>query len=75
MYLLTEDVPRIAWRGRWKSMSVIERYLQDAAGAMLLNSLTSESRALIRVFADAALGLLDLFCADPSLWLKVVRRA
>ena len=73
LYLMTEDIAKIAWRGRWRSMTSLERYLQDSAGALLLQQLTPESRALIRVFAEAAAGVLNAFVRDPCHWLRVAR--
>ena len=71
-YLDTEDVQRTAWRGRWRTLSTIERYLQDAAGTLLLHDLSPEAKALVRIFADASGTIVASFLKDPCLWSLTV---
>ena len=54
MYLETEDINLIAWRGRWSKVRTIELYLQEVAAQLLLQQLPDWSRsriALLRRFA------------------------
>ncbi|CAE7480810.1 unnamed protein product, partial [Symbiodinium microadriaticum] len=47
MYQLTEDIPRIQWRGRWQQRRTLEYYLQDVAGQLLLADLAESHRSQI----------------------------
>ena len=58
-YLLTENIPLIAWRGRWQRTRTLEHYLQEVAAQLLLAELTEESRERIRAFASASDYLLS----------------
>ena len=60
-YMVTEDIPRVFWRGRWRQASSAERYLQAAAASTVLSSLPEASRALVARFAAAADELLFAF--------------
>jgi hypothetical protein len=60
-YIETEDVQRIAWRGRWARLQTLEFYLQEVAAQMLLSTLSETSRTLIKLLADAASALLHHF--------------
>ncbi|CAE7640566.1 SUF4 [Symbiodinium sp. CCMP2592] len=44
MYQLTEDIPRIQWRGRWQQRRTLEHCLQDVAGQLLLADLAESHR-------------------------------
>ena len=48
----TEDIPRVAWRGRWQRHQTLEFYLQDVAGQQLLLRLPEVKRELIRFLAS-----------------------
>ena len=70
LYLASEDVQRVMWRGRWRSLGTVERYLQDSAGALLLHELPAEAKAMIRVFSDASESVVATFLMDPVLWVS-----
>ena len=57
---LTEDINRIAWRGRWRKTSTLEFYLQEVAAQTMLNELPSASRARVKRFSDCCYDLLVL---------------
>ena len=44
-YFQTEDVPRIAWRGRWKKVATLEHYLQEVAAQLLLRNRSAFDRS------------------------------
>ncbi len=74
-YLQTEDIPRIAWRGRWRKVETLEHYLQEVAAQLLLADLPLESRTRIGELAAASSRLLQLFLhlGSASLWGAMVR--
>jgi hypothetical protein len=54
LYLETEDLGKVAWRGRWAKLKTIEFYLQEVAAQLLLQNLTATSRdriALLRAYS------------------------
>jgi len=55
----TEDIPRVAWRGRWQRQQTLEFYLQEVAGQQLLLRLSADHRDLIKFLAS-----LSDFCLD-----------
>ena len=57
MYLQTENIPLICWRGRWARVKTLEFYLQEVSAQVLLHSLSSASRALIERLNRASFGL------------------
>ena len=61
MYQLTEDIPRIQWRGRWQQRRTLEYYLQDVAGQLLLADLAESHRSRIRELASFSDQLLSSF--------------
>ena len=63
LYLETEDLPLVAWRGRWSKTKTVEFYLQEVAAQLLLQRLPRWARDRIR--------LLSSF--SRSLVLKVVQ--
>ena len=74
-YLQTEDVPRIAWRGRWGKVEALEHYLQEVAAQLLLTDLPLAARGAISEFASASSRLLKLFLklGSASLWGEMVK--
>ena len=48
LYLMTENIPLISWRGRWARVRTLEFYLQEVAAQVLLHSLSPKSRILIQ---------------------------
>ncbi|CAE7945305.1 Abhd17b, partial [Symbiodinium sp. KB8] len=61
MYQLTEDIPRIQWRGRWQQRRTLEYYLQDVAGQLLLADLAESHRSQICELASASSSLMWSF--------------
>ena len=39
MYLDSEDLPKVAWRGRWARMRTVEHYVQEVAAQLFLHQL------------------------------------
>ena len=74
-YLQTEDVPRIAWRGRWRKVETLEHHLQEVAAQLLLTDLPPTARQTIGELATASSRLLELFLQldSASLWGEMVR--
>ena len=60
LYLATEDVQLVQWRGRWSKLKTVEFYLQEVAAQVLLHSLDSLSRERVKILADHAKHLLSL---------------
>ena len=65
-YLQTEDIARIAWRGRWRKVETLEHYLQEVAAQLLLTDLPLTARQSIGEFAAASSRLLELFLRSGS---------
>ena len=59
LYLETEDLPLVAWRGRWSKTKNVEFYLQEVAAQLLLHRLPSWSRERIRTLASFSRCLID----------------
>ena len=64
LYLETEDLPLVAWRGRWSKSKTVEFYLQEVAAQLLLHRLPSWARERIRTLASFSRRLLDLVIAS-----------
>ncbi len=60
LYAIYEDIPWIAWRGRWSRTRTLEFYLQEVAAQLLLHELTPTARSKIRQFDAAA---YDVLCS------------
>ena len=58
LYLETEDLALVAWRGRWAKIKTVEFYLQEVAAQLLLQRLPAAARARIAVLRDASRMLL-----------------
>ena len=52
-FFLMEDLPCLAWRGRWDS-AALERYVQEASVHEVLNGLTAEARRRVKATHEAA---------------------
>ena len=59
LYLATEDIPLIAWRGRWTKVKTIEFYLQEVAAQLLLHHLSESAKARIELLAAWVTSLLE----------------
>jgi hypothetical protein len=60
-YQRTEDVPLLAWRGRWARTKTLEYYLQEVAAQMLLSSLSPADRDRILILDRACQAILSSF--------------
>ena len=60
-YMSTEDLPRTMWRGRWRSTTSAERYLQEATAQAFLSSLPSAVRSRVALFARTSGGVLKAY--------------
>ena len=52
-YLDCEDIPRIAWRGRWSQVKTLEFYLQEVAAQVIFHRLPATSQTIIATLAEA----------------------
>ena len=59
LYLATEDIGLVQWRGRWTKQKTIEFYLQEVAAQLMLHDLDVLARERIRKLATAARPLLQ----------------
>lgn len=66
LYLLTEDIPLICWRGRWARLKTLEFYLQEVAAQVLMHSLTANAKKLISKLSDACFEIFDRFLHEVS---------
>ena len=57
LYLMTEDIPLICWRGRWSRVKTLEFYLQEVAAQVMEHNLSASSRKMISDFCTACNGL------------------
>lgn len=58
LYLATEDIGLVQWRGRWTKQKTIEFYLQEVAAQLMLHDLDVLARERIRKLSAAARSLL-----------------
>ena len=58
LYLETEDLPLVAWRGRWSKTKTVEFYLQEVAAQLLLQRLPQWARARVRLLSKYSRALL-----------------
>ena len=68
-YLETEDLSRVAWRGRWSRQKTLEFYLQEVAAQMILQRLSAEVRSKIATLDRLSSKLLAYFIslvAEPA---------
>lgn len=59
LYLATEDIGLVQWRGRWTKQKTIEFYLQEVAAQLMLHDLDVLARERIRKLSAAARSLLQ----------------
>ena len=57
-YACTENIPLIAWRGRWARTRTLEFYLQEVSAQLLLHELPAGSRAKIEFLSNCSLAVL-----------------
>ena len=58
LYLETEDLPLVAWTGRWSKSKTVEFYLQEVAAQLLLQRLPQWARARVRLLSKYSRALL-----------------
>ena len=58
LYLETEDLPLVAWRGRWSKTKTIEFYLQEVAAQLLLQRLPRWARERIKLLSKFSRALI-----------------
>ena len=57
-YACTENIPWIAWRGRWARTRTLEFYLQEVSAQLLLHELPAVSRAKIELLSNCSLAVV-----------------
>ena len=66
LYLQTEDIPLICWRGRWARLKTLEFYLQEVAAQVMMNSLSTSSQEPIHRLSFACIGVFNHFLHEVS---------
>lgn len=66
MFLRTEDIPRVQWRGRWAQVKTLEFYIQEAAAQSMLARLGPEAFKQVKFFSQFAASSLSAFCLVDS---------
>ena len=61
MYLDTENIPLILWRGRWARLRTLEFYLQEVSAQVFTHSLSQQSQQMIRRLHTACPRLFHYF--------------
>ena len=74
-YLLTEDVARIQWRGRWRRLETVEFYLQEVAARTLINDLPSGARGRVLHLSQVSHSILSaaILAGEPAVWQARLR--
>lgn len=72
LYGRTEDVPWIAWRGRWARQKTLEYYLQEVSAQLLLHELSSLSKFKIEQFSKFSWSIL---CTQCGLHIEGLQRS
>ena len=66
LYLQTENIPLICWRGRWSRVKTLEFYLQEVAAQVMHHSLKPGAKAVIEVLNNACLGIFTSVLHEVS---------
>ena len=61
MYLDTENIPLILWRGRWARLRTLEFYLQEVAAQVFTHSLSQQSQQMIQRLHTACPNVFHYF--------------
>ena len=72
LYGRTEDLPWIAWRGRWARQKTLEYYLQEVSAQLLLHELSSLSKFKIEQFSEFSWSIL---CTQCGLHIEGLQRS
>ena len=60
-YICTENIPLLAWRGRWARTKTLEFYLQEVAAQVLFLGLSETTRSRIKLLDQASDSLVEAF--------------
>eukprot|EP00435_Cladocopium_sp_Y103_P042939 s2396_g12.t1 len=71
MYLASEDLAKVQWRGRWSQLKTVEHYVQEVAAQTLVSQLDPLSKRRVKAFDEAAAFLLRAW-ASSAIVRKVV---
>lgn len=66
LYLATEDVQKVQWRGRWSRLKTVEFYLQEVAAQLLLHNLSHLARERVRILGQFSVALLSWRVSELS---------
>ena len=66
MFLCTEDIPRVQWRGRWAQAKTLEFYIQEAAAQSMLARLAPEAFKQVKFSSQFAASLIASHCSVDS---------
>eukprot|EP00438_Fugacium_kawagutii_P015642 Skav215148 [mRNA] locus=scaffold2462:83903:87145:- [translate_table: standard] len=66
LYLQTENIPLICWRGRWARIKTLEYYLQEVAAQVMMNSLSQSSQDIIHLLSTACAQIFSIFLHEVS---------
>ena len=61
MYLDTENIPLILWRGRWARLRTLEFYLQEVAAQVFTHSLSQQSQQMVQRLHTACPSVFHYF--------------
>ena len=66
LYLQTENIPMICWRGRWARARTLEFYLQEVAAQVLHHSLSPKAQCFIDTLNNACFGVFTSFVHERA---------
>lgn len=66
LYLATEDIQLIQWRGRWTKLKTVEYYLQEVAAQVILHQLNELARHRIEFLSEHSSALVCHVIADAE---------
>ena len=61
LYLTSEDLAKVQWRGRWSQLKTVEHYVEEVAAQTLVSQLDDLTKRRVQVFCDASDCLLHDF--------------
>ena len=59
LYLATEDISLIAWRGRWTKLKTVEFYLQEVAAQLMLHQLDPLAKHRVQFLSNFSAAVLQ----------------
>ena len=66
MYLDTEDLPKVAWRGRWARSRTLEYYIQEVAAQLFLHQLSPRARERIQFLEQHCASVATALLSETS---------